>query len=322
MAATASLTDESAEVEWGAPCVATGSRHLPVVGYLRGAGPAGLLCDQPLSVVCGGVRRATSKRPRRVLAGCGARTVWACSCHRSSKCAQCAARYQRRVSRIAEYGLQLRSGRGFAYFLTVTAPGDRVHHKPSGEVCECTLVGGVELGTWNASCGRYWNRLRTAMKKAHPGLDFLGTVEVQKRGALHRHVLVWSWDALGLEEIRAMAVRAGFGHEVTLDSAGSDPGRFARYVAKYVSKAVDARAELPWRSPVVDTETGEIRVMHTTPTYRAVTQSRGWGITMREVKLVARIAACAAAERLRGQSPDEADPWAEPDLATEPEPPE
>jgi hypothetical protein len=322
VAAQPSVHDECPSVEWSEPCPATGSAHVPVVGYLRGPAPRGVPCDQPLSVMCGGTRRATASRPRRVIAGCGAQTVWACSGHRSSKCGPCAGRYKRRLSRIAEEGLRLRDGRGFAYMITLTAPGRSEHAMPSGDVCPCTPEGGVELEEWNPTCAARWNRVRGALKRLRPELDYLGSVEVQKRGALHRHVIVWVADPLTVQQVRPLAIAAGFGHEV--DVAEAEPGsrRFAYYVSKYVTKSCDQREQVPWRADVADEQSGEVRSMNTDATFRTWSQSRGWGMTMREVRMIARVAAAASAERLRGQSPRDEDPWSEPVSSILAEPPD
>lgn len=322
MAAAPILTQDEPGSEWSEACPATGSRHVPVVGYLRGPAPGGLLCDQPLSVVCGGERKATVSRARRVIAGCGARTVWACSGHRSSRCAPCAGRYKRRLSRIAEEGLRQRDGRGFAYMLTVTAPGRSAHVMPSGDLCRCTPEGGVELQAWNPTCAARWNVLRGRLKRLRPDLEYLGSVEVQKRGALHRHVIMWSSEPLSLRQIRPLAMDAGFGHEVDLAEAEPGSRRFAYYVAKYVTKSCDDRDQVPWRADVVDEQSGEVRSMRTAATFRTWSSSRGWGLTMREVRMIARVAAAQQQIRLRGQSLAEADPWAEPESGVLPEPPD
>jgi hypothetical protein len=102
-----------------------------------------------------------------------------------------------------------------------------------------------------------------------------------------------------------MAIGYGFGHE--LDLAPITPGsrKHAYYVAKYVTKACDSRDLVPWRSDVVDIETGEIRRLHTVASYRTWSASHGWGLTMSEVRAIcARAAAWKAAKQPGGESKD------------------
>lgn len=245
-------------------------------GYLRVGRVRGLDCDQPL----------------RIVRGCGAVEVWACQNHRESKCVPCSWRYRRRLARIAEAGSR---PTGWLYLLTLTAPGVAQHTMPSGDVCPCTPAGGVDLAEWNAGAAAAWNRMRTRLRAEVPDLQYLRAVEVQKRGALHLHVIVWSPVPLDKARLRRLAIGYGFGHE--LDLAAIVPGsrRHAYYVSKYVTKACDSRDEVPWRADVADERTGEIRRLRTTATYRTWSASRGWGLTMRECREAARKAREAAA---------------------------
>ena len=282
MAAPASVHDapDISEVVSGACCgVGCGVR---VCGYLRVGRVRGLDCDQPL----------------RVVRGCGAVEVWACSNHRESKCVPCSWKYRRRLARIAEAGSR---STGYLYLLTLTAPGREAHRMPSGAVCPCTPEGGVDLAEWNPSASGRWNVMRTSLRRHVADLQYLRAVEVQRRGALHLHVVVWSPVPLDRLHLRRLAIRCGFGH--SLDLAPVVPGsrRHAYYVSKYVTKACDSRDEVPWKADVADSGTGEIRRMHSTATYRTWSASRGWGLTMREVRAV-----CAAA-RSRHATADEDD---------------
>lgn len=253
---------QTPEVE--TPACPGGAHHLQVVGYLRGPRPVGLDCEKPLRVVC----RDTS---------CTYSTTWRCSGHRESVCRPCAGRYRRRVRAVAYSGTtaQRRSG-GHLYLLTLTAPGQRQHRLPSGELCPCTPVGGVDLHAWNASHSARWNRLRTRLRQLHPELQFFRAVEVQDRGALHHHAITWSPVELSLKEVRRLAIQAGYGHSV--DLAPTRPGSrgVSNYCAKYVTKACDQRGEVPW----ADLETGEV----TEGKYRTWSMSRDWGLTMAAVK--------------------------------------
>ena len=246
-----------------------------VGGYLRVGRVEGLDCDQPLLV----------------LHSCGATDIRPCGCHRESRCVPCSWRYRRRLTRIADDGAP---AGGHLYLLTLTAPGTSAHRMPSGDLCRCTPEGGVRLSEWNPSAAGRWNVLRGRIKRAVPGLEYLRAVEVQKRGALHLHVIVWAPVQLDRALLRRWAIDAGFGHE--LDLAPIVPGsrKHAYYVAKYVTKACDSRDLVPWSADVVDEDTGEIRRQMVDGRYRTWSSSRGWGLTMRQIKDL-----CAAQRRRR-----------------------
>lgn len=272
MAATPSVRDgsDSGQADTAAECAA-GRHRLRPVGYLLGPRPAWLDCDRPLRVVC---------------RGCDFETRWACSGHRESRCKPCSARYRRRVGRVAESGTARSSG--WQYLLTLTAPGEKSHRLPSGEVCACTPEGGVDLARWNASHSGRWNRVRTALRRDVPGLEFFRGVEVQTRGALHDHAMVWSPVPLKKSRVREIAMAAGFGHSVDLAPAPAGSKRAAYYVSKYVTKATDARDQVPWWGQVIDYDTGEVTEDIVPGRYRTWSMSRGWGLTMRAVRAEAR----------------------------------
>lgn len=279
---------DSAQDAWTAPCrgVGDGSHRVHVVGYLRGPRPAGMVCEQPVRVVC--------RNP-----GCSASTAWRCSSHRESRCRACAEVYRRRLSRLAEYGMSTRDGQGHMGMLTVTAPSPEEHRRwavrPTAhrDICSCQrhMVGG--LGAWNASASRRWNHLRTLLTRDHPDLVFLRAVEVQKRGALHLHIIVWTPKPLVLQRVQELAMRSGFG--CVLDFAPCAPGsrRAAYYVSKYVTKACDSRGVVPWTADVVDQETGEVQALDVVATYRTWSASRSWGITMAQIRAAAARAVAA-----------------------------
>lgn len=165
--------------------------------------------------------------------------------------------------------------------LTLTAPGDQVHHLPNGERCPCTPEGGVDLAEWNGSLGHRWNRFCQDLRR-HLGqqVQYFKATEVQARGALHLHVpmRLTLGTRLHLPTIRAMAIAHGFGHSVDLTAVKNEAG--LRYVAKYVSKAAAMRSSVPWRK--TDKATGEVKM---SPTYKTWSASRSWGLTMAAVKL-------------------------------------
>ena len=277
---------------WSQPCVGGGhgSHRVHVVGYLQGSRPDGLDCDRPLLVVCG---------------DCAARTVWRCKNHRESRCRSCSTRYRLRVRRIASEGLLTRCRTGHQGMLTVTAPSEGEHlgwvidwdHKEPRPVCSCDQKMAGGLGTWNASAGRRWNRLRGDLARLYPGLVYLRVVEIQERGAIHLHVLVWTPKPLVLNEVQTLAMLAGFG--CVIDYEASIGTGHATYVSKYATKATDQRAEVPW--DVLDLETGEVLAVKEAK-YRNWSCSRDWGLTMKALEAGIREAAQKRAS-LMAESP-------------------
>lgn len=274
----------------------SGRWHLPVPG-----------CEDPLRLVC-----------RRCMEGRGIR----CGTSRSSRCEPCAATYRQRVAVVAGSGAEVLGVRGL--FATVTAPGAAAHFHADGRRCRCTPEGGVDLATWNASAAARFNRFLQELsrkmdadiitfdaegkKSRVRGLTYFKAAEVQRRGALHYHVMIKRLDGkpsrLSRALLRRIAVRHGFGHSV--DVQRLEPGH-AQYVAKYVAKASNERQDVPWsgksyekpinphhkvlraRGEVVDVRTGEI-VGNATPalvtvaSYRTWSKARSWGRSMREVR--------------------------------------
>lgn len=259
------------------PCAGTpdGLHDLHVVGYMRGPRTDGLACLRPLRVVCRNTRCS------------GFTTYWPCNRHSAANCAPCAQRYKRRLDRVAQSGLGQRNA-GYLYFTTLTAPGEEEHADQHGIVCSCTPAGGVDLGLWNASHSKRWNHFRTALRQLVPALEFFRGIEVQKRGALHDHALVWSPVPLTTSTIRTFAMRAGFGHSIKHARIVAGSAEEARYVTKYTTKSVDQRTAVPWTVDVVDEETGEITTEDVDGRYRTWSMSRGWGLRMADVKAAIR----------------------------------
>jgi hypothetical protein len=250
-------------------------RGLRVAGYL-GRRVSGLPCWQPLRVICG---------------DCAGQEAWACNGHRASACPPCSERYRRRLVRVADAGLDAHAAR-HRYMLTLTAPSLDGHRQWSLDprvrgddrpMCSCDRSAEGGLGAWNARAAARWNRLRTALARMYPGLDFLRAAEVQKRGALHFHVLLVTDRPVDPVAVQRVALEAGFG--CVLDLAPiTDAKRASYYVSKYVTKSCDDRGNVPWSAVVCDEDTGEMRLMETLPTFRSWSSSRGWGLTMKEVR--------------------------------------
>ena len=237
----------------GGPVTCAEGHAWRCTGYFRGKRPEDLDCTTPIEMVCD---------------ACSERVVWRCRSHRSKRCRPCATRYRRLVRDVAYSGMsQKRPGLGHYYLATFTSPSDIGQHcyvkscrsrdgSCSHTKCPCTPPGGVDLAVWNAACGKAWNRLRTALRRCYPGLEFFRAVEVQDgkrlevgtgRGALHLHVIVYAPHGLGsVVELRALAMAAGFGHSVDLVEIQPGSRKAAYYVSKYVGKACDEREAVPW----------------------------------------------------------------------------
>lgn len=149
-------------------------------------------------------------------------------------------------------------------------------------MCECT-TGPTDLARWNASHSRRWNHLRTVLRRAVPELEFFRGVEVQARGALHDHALLWSPVPLDRVAIARVAMRAGFGHELDLAPITSAK-QVSYYVSKYVTKSTDLRASVPWWGDVIDFDTGEVTEGIVDGRYRTWSMSRQWGLRMADVR--------------------------------------
>jgi hypothetical protein len=293
VAAPPSLHDQPGSVEHRHVC------DLRVVGYLSSGGGAWLGshaavltplpeysdCESPLVLACSGCPRA--------------RAI-ACQSHSLQRCYGCASRYRRLVTRVVEGGLSDRSSsRWFLYLLTVTAPGSTPAHKRltpmvdshflpiPGRRRECGCEASMtSIARWNAGAGECWNRLRTALRRAHPSLEFMRLVEDQSRGALHHHVAVASLTPLDPWDLQVLALAAGYGCSVDLSPVRSRSGT-AVYLSKYATKQVGDRRLIPWEVDQTDPVTGEVYVS-TRPTYRNVSRSCDWFLSMAAIKAILR----------------------------------
>ena len=133
------------------------------------------------------------ERPTRlVCVGCGAQLVRRCSRSSRVACVPCSETYRHRVRRVFESGWS-DDPRARVFMLTLTAPGERVHRRPDGRKCPCTGPGGTNLAEWNATAGKRFNKAVTYLRRRYGDVQYARAAEVQKRGALHFHVLVRPW---------------------------------------------------------------------------------------------------------------------------------
>jgi hypothetical protein len=110
--------------------------------------------------------------------------------------------------------------------LTLTAPGFDV------------LRSADDLLEFNRTALARWHVLWSHLARAIPGAAFCRVVELQRRGAVHLHVIVRGGGALSVKRVRRMAVSAGFGPRVEWDAVRAPLG-LARYLAGYLAKSRD-----------------------------------------------------------------------------------
>lgn len=226
-----------------------------------------------------------------------------CLATRDDICGPCAERHRKDIARVIRSGMTGDRPEGF-FFVTLTGPGgDVLPFDPAscshGPDVKC--AGGLGCRTeryraarWNKGAPRRWNDFMTALRKAL-GVDvqYCGSWETQKRGVLHRHVVLW---APGVSHKRMAATvkwcasrrHVGFGRQIDVQpisgvsvealgevtgAVSADMAQRAGYVAKYATKGGDLAVTL-------DVETGEI----VQGGYRRWSASRRWGCTMGSIR--------------------------------------
>lgn len=231
---------------------------------------------------------------------CGTCTTIRCGASLRSRCPSCAAIYKGRVRTLCAMGITQAAALGGT--LTLTAPGVGRHcrrHRrceadgPDCDRCPCS-VDSLELGEWNASLGKRWNRLLQAIRRGEASPKYRGrrqpqavqyvrVLEPQQRGALHLHVPIVSGNGepivLSPRKLRALAIRKGFGHSLHWDpmtGGKHEAAKLGGYVAKYVTKSLDERAVLPWKWG--DDVPNDVRCRG--PRLRVWVASRGWCVRM------------------------------------------
>jgi hypothetical protein len=240
--------------------------------------------------------------------GCAERRLVRCGRPSMRACGPCGLRNKTRVRRVASSGYQTGV---HGLFITLTAPSWVEHFLPNGDRCRCTGGDCPDLAHWNASAGWRWNRFVQELRRSFGfRVEYFKAAEVQRRGALHYHVLLRSaggggWArtlAVSKGDLRRLAIKHGFGHSVDVQAV--EPRHWG-YVAKYASKAAGDRSDVPWRglrwvgghrfADAVDEVTGEVsrvrvgtaerrQVESWRPTFRTWTSSREWGDTMGYVR--------------------------------------
>lgn len=272
----------------------------------------GKCCDTPAARYCGPVGHSVvgidCERPFWIgCLACGAAKKSCCGSSQSRVCVPCARRYRNRVRSVIHDGLEYVPP-GLAMMLTVTAPSDRGSHcrrhaRCDGigrecDLCPCTPPGGIDLAEWNSTYTARFNRVLEAIRRGEASpprvglrrrvkVEYFHGREVQKRGALHGHLVLLDIEQEGVHLdrglLRQLLIHHGFGHEFELARIGTSKhqgsksrtaGRVAGYVAKYVSKAADARETVPW--PAMP--------RRRQAPYRTWTRSRGWPSSMKEVR--------------------------------------
>lgn len=232
-------------------------------------------CDSPIVLEHEGSGRKINKR-------CGATST--------DRCKPCAKSYRTRVFWVGDSGRTRYPG-DTILMVTLTAPSDVDQHcmrhrkcdarREDCVVCECTPEGGVHLGEWNGRCSARWNRfVEDLRRETGVKLQYFRAAELQKRGALHFHVLIRLPRSRGVvideAQVRRLAMHHGFGHSVDVKAVSNE--KAASYLAKYVSKSCADRQDMPW----VDRRTAE--VTNGNGRYRCWTSSRRWGWTMAHVR--------------------------------------
>jgi hypothetical protein len=154
------------------------------------------------------------------------------------------------------------------------------------------------MADWNATLGARWNRFMQAVRRGEASakvrgvrqpqdVEYFRVYEVQKRGALHVHCPMVGRETetvvLSLRKLRALAIAHGFGHSLKWDpmtGGKHEAMKLGGYVSKYVTKACDERAQVPWRAPGDNPNRGS--------RWRTWVSSRQWRCRMADVRGAAR----------------------------------
>ena len=293
---------------------------LHVCSQWKWAGQAGrstlLDCEKPSVIKCGICARSCEIRCRATrddrCPGCARRHCWdvarkirsgfsAERMHIALTVVLCGTREERRQSFRDGGNGSFNGDRPSGFYLTtLTAPGVRGGMHWDRSICghrrgECTnsphgkSAGGpvckvyrMIAAKWNGEAPRRWNDWITDLRRVL-GVDvqYCGTWETQKRGLLHRHVLIFvpGVSAARYESVgREIAIRLGFGSQFDVEQVAADDPKalamVAGYVASYVTKCGDGLATC------VNPRTGEIL----RGSYRRWSASGDWGVSMKQIR--------------------------------------
>jgi len=117
-----------------------------------------------------------------------------------------------------------------------------------------------------------WNRLRMRLKKAGLLREFAAVLEVQKRGALHLHVLQ-TGKFIEKNRLKGFARSAGFGRCTDIREIKSDAGEGALSSASYSAKQM---------AGYLSKQNAEQLAAKTNKRRRPLRVSRGWGLSLTE----------------------------------------
>ena len=117
-----------------------------------------------------------------------------------------------------------------------------------------------------------WNRLRVRLKKAGLLDQFAAVLEVQRRGALHLHVLS-TGAYIHQPRLVGMAKAAGFGLCTDIREITKDAGEASEASAAYASKQM---------AGYLTKQNAEALTAKTNKRRRPLRTSRGWGLSLRE----------------------------------------
>jgi hypothetical protein len=222
-----------------------------------------------------GTKTATCDSPVEYLCTfCGSGFLGNCNSHDAEECAPCEMRYRKQVRLLVRHPV-LFARPGSVLFMTLTAPGKARHcvkHKyhdkkrnklvpnyrcdftdPECVPCPCgenAIKGKKQIGEFNSSISRMFNDFVTNVRRKFPefeDIQYVRAIEPQKRGALHIHFIVRMRRAARItaelqKELTKLVMRLGFGHEFDVQQPAEGERdllvKFARYIAKYVSKTL------------------------------------------------------------------------------------
>ena len=107
-----------------------------------------------------------------------------------------------------------------------------------------TAPGDVNVRDWNAGASKRWHNFMTILRRTYGDIQFFRVAELQKRGAIHFHVLFRGVKFIPARRLRQIAVSVGFGSWVGIRKCsayrhGANGG--ARYFGKYLLKSFPTR---------------------------------------------------------------------------------